>query len=120
MNAGGDAREVTVALEGRARHVDRQCHGIVERLEAAVVTAGFRQFEQTAFGVFDLRLRRHVERRVIGDVDDILADLDKRAAQRQIIDRPAVIFRVDDRYGFRCQTCEVLRHRQIADLVVGG
>ena len=44
-----------VALEGDGRHVDRQRHGIVEGLEAAVVAAGFGQFEQAALGIFDLR-----------------------------------------------------------------
>ena len=35
-----------------------------EALEAAVVAAGLGQLEQPPLGVLDLRLRRHVERRV--------------------------------------------------------
>ena len=49
-----------------------QRHGIIERLEAAVVAAVLGERKKTAFRVLDLRLRRHVERCVIGDVDDVL------------------------------------------------
>ena len=52
------------------RDLDR----VGEALEAAVVAAGFGQFEQPALGILDLLVRRHVDRRVIGDVDHVLAD----------------------------------------------
>ncbi|MCY1519416.1 hypothetical protein D9M68_541660 [compost metagenome] len=119
MDAGRNAREAAVALEGRTRHVDRERHGIVERLEAAVVAAGLGEFEQAALGIFDLALRRHVERRVIGDIDHVLADRDQRAAKSEVVDRPAVVFRVDDRHGFGSETRKVLRDGQVADLFVG-
>ncbi len=111
---------MAVALEGLAGHVDGKRHRIVERLETAVVTAVFGQFEEAALRVLDLRLRRHVERRVEGDVDHVFADGDQRAAQRQVVDRPAVVLGIDDRHGFGGEAGEILCHRQVADLVVGG
>jgi hypothetical protein len=60
---------------GGVGHVDGGLHRIGEAFEAAVVAAGFGQLEQTPLGVLDLRLRRrHVDRRVIGGVDHVLAD----------------------------------------------
>ena len=108
------------ALIGGPGHVDRQRHRIVECLETAVIATGLRQFEKTPFRVLDLVLRRHVQRRVIGDVDHVLTDGDQRAAQGQIIDRAAVVFCIDDVDGFRGEPGEVLCDRHVADLLVGG
>ena len=119
MDARGYAGEAAIALLGDGRHVDRKRHGIVERLEAAVVAAVFGQFEQPALGILDLRLRRHVERRVIGDVDHVLADGDQCSTQRQIVDGAAIILRVDDRHGLDGKTREILCNRHVADLFVG-
>ena len=87
-------------------------------METAIVASGFRQFEQAPLGVFDLVLRRHVERCVIGDIDHVLADGDQRAAQGEIVDRPSVVFGVDDRHGFARQTRQILGYGHLADLVV--
>ena len=53
--AGGNARQLAVALEGFRRHIDRDREGLGETLESAVVTAGFGQFVQPALGILDLR-----------------------------------------------------------------
>lgn len=73
---------------------------IGEFLEAAIVAALFGDLVKPPLGFFDLLTRRGVDRRVIGDVDDILADIDQVPAQRQIVDRAAIVFRIDDGRGF--------------------
>jgi hypothetical protein len=100
MNAGRNAGQMAVALEGGIGHVDRDAHRVGKRLEAAVVAPGLGQFEQPAFGILDLVLRAHFDRRVIGDIDHVLADADQRAPRRQIVDRAAVVLGIDDRHRF--------------------
>ena len=94
-------------------------HRLREALEAAFVAAGFGEFVELAFGVLDLRARGKVHRRVEGDVDHVLADPDQVAAQRHVVDRAAVILRVDDRGGFGRDAGEVLANRHAADVGVG-
>ena len=91
--AGGDARQMPVAHEGGIRHVDGGLDRIGEALEAAVVAAGLGKLEQPPLGVLDLVGRRHVDRRVIGDVDHVLADRDQRAARGEVVDGAAVVGR---------------------------
>ena len=86
-----------------------------ETLEAAVVAAGFGQFVQPALGVLDLRARREIHRRVEGDIDHVLADPDQVAAQRQFVDRAAVVLGVDDGGRFGGEAGEVLADRHAAD-----
>ena len=90
-----------------------------EALEAAVVAAGLGEFVELALGVLDLRARREIHRRVEGDVDHVLADPDQVAAQRHVVDRPAVILRVDDRGRLGRHAGEVLANRHAADVGVG-
>ena len=118
--AGGDAGQFSVALIGVGRHVERGLHRLREALEAAVVAAGLGQFVELAFGILDLRARRKIHRRVEGDVDHVLADPDQIAAQRHVVDRPAVILRVDDGGGFGRDAGEVLADRHAADIGLGG
>ncbi len=69
--AGGDARQLAVALKGFGRHVDRDGEGLRKALEAAVVAAGFGQFVKPALGILDLRARRKIHRRVERDIDHV-------------------------------------------------
>ena len=108
-----------VAHEGGVGEVDRRLDGIGEALEPAIVAAGFGEFEQASLGVLDLLLRRHVDRRVIGDVDHVLADGDQRAARREVIDRAAVIAGIDDVDRLGGQPREVVGDGHVADLLVG-
>ncbi len=110
---------MTIALECLPGHVDGKRHRVVEGLKAAVVATGLGQFEQPSFGVFDLVLRGHVEGRVIGDIHHVFADGDQRPAERQVVDRAAIILGIDDGHCFGGETREILRDRQVADLVVG-
>ncbi len=93
---------------------------IGETLEAAVILSGFGQLKQAALGILDLRTRREIDRRVIGDIDHVLADADQIAAERQIIDRAAIILRVDDGGGFGGEAGEILRAVHAADVEIGG
>ncbi len=118
-HAGRDARQMPVAHEGGVRHVDGGLDRIGEALEAAVVAAGFGEFEQPPLGVLDLVGRAHVDRRVIGDVDHVLANGDQRAARREVVDGAAIIGGVDDGDGFRREAREIVGDRHVADLLVG-
>ncbi len=87
--------------------------------EAAFIASGFRQFEQTAFRIVDLLGRRHVDRSVKGDIDHVLADPDQVPAQSQIVDRAAIVFRIDDGGRIGGKTQEELGRRQVRDLCFG-
>ena len=102
-HAGRDARQLAVALVGLGGHVDRGRQRIGEALEAAVVAPAFGDLVEPALGLLDLRAGRMVDRRVIGDVDHLLADRDEAAPDREIVDHAAVIGGVDDRRRFRRQ-----------------
>ena len=117
--AGRDARQAAVALVGVRRHVDGGGQRIREALEAAVITAGLGDLVEALFRLLDLLARRGVDRRVERLVHQILADADEVATQRQIVDRAAVILRVDDGGRFGCEAGEILRDRHAADVGLG-
>jgi hypothetical protein len=48
---------------------------VMPATSAAAVAVSFRDAVELAFGVFDLRLDRHIERRVLRGVDRLLAEL---------------------------------------------
>ena len=104
---------------GGVGHVDRGLDRVGEALEAAVVAAGLGKLEQPPLGVLDLVGRRHVDRRVIGDVDHVLADRDQRAARGEVVDGAAVVGGVDDGDGLGGKAREIVRDRHVADLLVG-
>ncbi len=78
---GGEAGQVAVALVGGAGHVDGGEQRGLEGLEAAVVLALLGELEEALLRLLDLLARRHLDRRVIGDVDHVLADADQRPAE---------------------------------------
>src|SRR5665213_3784851 len=118
--AGGDTRQLAVTLVGVGRHVDGNRQRLRKTLEPAIVSAGFRQFVELAFGVLDLRARGEIDRRVEGDIDHVLADPDQVAAQRHVIDRPSVILGVDDSGGFGGEAGEVLADGHAAKVGIGA
>ena len=95
--AGGDARQMAVAHVGAARHIERGGERVGEALKAAVVAASLGDRIELALGLLDLRARRRIDRRVIGRVDDVLADDDELAANRKVMHGAAIVFGVDDR-----------------------
>ena len=99
-------------------HVDRGGQRLGEALEAAVVAAGFGEFVKLALGVLDMALRRRLDRRVIGDVDHVLADGDQVAADREVIDGPAVVLGIDDGRRFGGQPRQILVDGQAGDIEV--
>ena len=117
-HARGDARQAAVALEGFRRHVHGGGESVGETLEAAVVTAGFGDRVQLALGLLDLLARTDIDRRVVGAVDDVLADQDQVAPRREVVDRATVILGVDDGRGLRRQAREILRHGDAAEVAV--
>ncbi len=106
------------ALIGGARHVDRLLQRLGETLEAGVEAARLGQLVEPALGVLDLVARRHVDRRLVGDVDHVLADGDQVAPDREVIDGAAVILRVDDRRRLVGEAGEIFGDGDLADLLV--
>ena len=100
-------------LVGVVGHLDgvRQRAAKVE--EALAVLAALGDLVEPALGLLDLRLRRVVDGAVVGAVDDVLADHDELAADREVVDRAPVVVGVDDRRGVRREPAEVLRHREV-------
>ncbi len=62
--------------------------------------------------------RAHTDRRVIGRVDDILADEDQIAPQGEIMNGAAIILGVDDSRCFRREPGEILRHGDTAKIML--
>src|SRR5215471_11042326 len=71
-------------------HVDGRRQRLGKALEPAVISSALGQLVQATLGILDLVAGREVNRCVIGDVDHLFADLDQRAADRQVIDGVAV------------------------------
>ena len=75
VEAGRDAGQLAVALDRRAAAMSMaSVQRVGEALEAAVVAAGLGELVEPALGLLDLVARRGVDRRVVGDVDHVLAD----------------------------------------------
>ena len=119
LQAGREARQLAVALEGARRHVDRGGERLREALEARAVAVGLGEFVEPALGVLDLLARREVDRRLERDVDHVLADADQIAAQRQVVDGAAVIRGVDHRRRLGREAREILADVEPADVDVG-
>ena len=110
VEAGRDAAETAVALIGFGGHVDGDLQRVGEALEAAVVPAALGDLVEPALRLLDLVARAGIDRRVIGDVDDVLADLDQFAADRQIVDRAAIVVGVDDGRRLGGEARQILLH----------
>src|SRR2546429_589971 len=67
----------------------------------------------------DLVLRRELDRRVIVDVDHVVADADQVPPDGEIVDRATVVFGIDDRGRLGGQPREILAHRQAGDIEIG-
>ena len=117
VEAGRDAAEVAVALIGPGGHVDRDLQRVGEFLEAAAVLAALGDLVEPLLRLLDLVARAGIDGRVIGDVDDVLADLDQFAPDRQIVDRAAIVFGVDDRRRLGGEPREILLHVDPAEIV---
>ena len=116
--SSGEARQAAVALISVRRHVDGGGESLGEALKAALVTAGFGKLEKLALGIFDMALRGCINRRIVSEVDHILADSDQVAPDRQIIDGPAVILGIDDGGRFGGKPRQILIDRQSGDVEV--
>ena len=115
---GGDAAERAFALIGARGHVDGDLQGFGKALEAAVVTPGLGDLVEAPLRLLDLLARARIDRRVIGDVDDILADRNELAPHREVVDAAAIVVSVDDGRRFAGEAGEILRHRHAAEVMV--
>ena len=116
--AGRDPGQAPVALKGLRRHIDGGGQGVREALKAALVAAGLGNRIELALGLLDLLARARVDRRVIGRVDDILADEDQIAAKREIVNGAAIVLGIDDGRRFRREPGEILRHGDAAKIML--
>ena len=89
-----------------------------EALEAAAVAAAVGDLVEPLLRLLDLLARAGVDRQIIGDVDDVLADADQLAPGRQIVDRAAVVVGVDDRRRLEREPRQILLHGEAAAEVV--
>ncbi len=114
---GRDAAERAFALIGSGGHVNRDFQRFRKTLEAAVVPPGLGDLVEAPLGLLDLVARARIDRRVIGDVDDILADRDQLAPHGEIVDAAAVVVSVDDSRRFAREAGEILRHGDPAKIM---
>ena len=118
--AGGEAGQAAVALIGTRRHVDRGGQRLGEALKAGIVAAGLGDLVKLPLGILDVMHRRRLDRRVIGQIDHVLADDDQIAADRQVVDGAAVILRIDDGGRFGGEPRQILVDRQAGNIDVAG
>ena len=114
----GDAGQPRLPLVRRLRRPHRVAQGDLELLRAAVPVPALRQAEQMLLGVLDLPRRGVVDVRVVGAVDDFLAEVDQLAADREIVDRAAVVPGIDDGDRGAGESGEVLRAADVGQGVV--
>ena len=105
--AGGDAGNMTIALEGDFGHRDSVGEGGVEALESALILTARRELVEAVLGELDLVERRGVEVDFVGTVDHVLAEADQLAAEEPVVDRAAIVLGVDDADGRRRQARQV-------------
>ncbi len=110
---------MAVALVGGAGEVDGAGQRRVEGLETGAVLTFLRQIEELLLGFLDLGAGSLLHGGVIGDIDHVLANADQRTAQRQVVDRAAVVLGIDDGGRFRRQAGEISGKVDVADGEVG-
>ena len=86
-------------------------------MEAAVVPPGLGDLVEAPLSLLDLVAGARIDRRVIGDVDDILTDRDQLPPQGEIVDAAAVVVGVDDRRRLAGEAGEILRHGDAAEIM---
>ncbi len=111
--------KAAVTLISPRRHIDRGREGLGKALEAGIKTSRFGDFVKLALGILDMARRRGVDRRVVGEVDHILADRDQIAADREVIDGAAEILGIDDRGRLGGEPRQVLIERKAGDIQIG-
>ena len=120
--AGGQARQSAVPVEGLGGHADGAGQGLVEGHEAGGGRTGFRQGVELLFGLLDLFPRRKVRISGGGDGGDVSADPDQVPAQGQVIDHPGIVRGVGgggsavDQVGEVADAAELLERRIPAEL----
>ena len=115
---GGDAAQRPFALVSAGGHVDSDFQRFGEALEAAVVPSGLGDLVEAPLGLLDLVARARIDRRVIGDVDDILADRNELAPHGEVVDAAAIVVGVDDGRRLAGEAGEILRHGDAAEIMV--
>ena len=105
--AGGHAREATVALVGCVRDINSVCYSLEKALETAFCLALFGQFVERLFRLHDLfaRLVRNVDAGRFGG--DVPTKGDQIAAHGQIIDHLCIVTHGKSRDRSTGETCQI-------------
>ena len=111
----GESGQSAIAFVGARRHLDGIGCRVAERHEARAVLALVSKVVEARFSSFNLRFRRCIDGRIIGHIDQVLADDDKLAANSEIIDGAPVGLGVDDRRCRRGELAQILRDSQLAN-----
>ena len=106
---GRHARDLARLVVGALDEADRRGEDGGEVAEAAAGFADLGEREQLLLRAFDLLQGRRPGLRVVGLVDEVLAEPDQAALDRKLVDDPAVLDGVDDRLGRVGKAGEVAR-----------
>ncbi len=117
---GGEAGQLALALVRACGHVDRGRERRLELLESTAIPTDLGQIIQPTLGILDLIAGRKIHRRIERDIDHVLADLDEIAPDREVIDRAAVVHRVNDGCCLGRKPGQILAQRQSRYVEVGG
>lgn len=110
VEASCQTRESAVRLIGLSGSINGIVERALERLEATTITSGFRDLVEKLFSMLDLLLWRAIDRRVECAAEHLFSDLDQLSSHREIVDRAAIVWRIDDGRRFGCEAGEILRN----------
>ncbi len=112
-----NAAKGTVALVSLRRHVDGGRQRLGKAPEAPVVPPRLRNLVEAPLRLLDLIAGTRIDRRIEGDVNDILADRDQLAPHREIVNAAPVIVGVDDGGRLAGKAGQILRHGHAAEIM---
>ncbi len=117
--AGGDARQRAARIERGLGDQQRFLGGVGEGLDLAFAPALLGDLVELGLGAFDLFERLDVLRRVERSGDEVAADRDQAAEQREIVDLRGEIARRDQRRARAGELGEVGRPADLPHRLVG-
>ncbi len=105
-------------MVGRLDHGDGAGQHRRELPEAAFELALLREHEELLLGDLDLLAAALRHGRIVGLVDQLLADVDQAALEPEVVQQPAVVAGVEDRLGGAGEAREIARAVELAQRLV--
>ncbi|MDF2782518.1 MAG: hypothetical protein K0S96_2323 [Geminicoccaceae bacterium] len=115
---GRHAGDAAVLVIGRLDHGDGAGQHRRELPEAAFELALLREHEELLLGDLDLLAAALRHGRIVGLVDQLLADVDQAALEPEVVQQAAVVAGVEDRLGGAGEAREVARAVELAQRLV--